>query len=139
MPRRRIANAIKDKGTSKARTRAIADRAKPRGEHKPVRQTVTGQGGSRKGNGDPDVLHPSQMGGVKAEDRERLVIGKGGTARPGRRSGSKRPGSPGLIKAPGRSRLKDTRTVGGRTRSGRDRGGPQARGPARRGTRTRGR
>lgn len=138
MPQRKVANAIKDLGTSKAKTRAIADRLRPRGEHKPAGRTVTGKGGSRKGDGAPDVGHPSQRGGLKAEERD-LRIGVGGAAPRGRVSGQKRADSPGLIKGPSRSRLRDPVAVGGRTRTGRDRGGPNARGRARKGSRTRGR
>ena len=136
MPQRRTANTIKDQGARKPKTRRISDHARPRGVNRPAGRTVTGQGGSPKGGGQPDVAHPSQRGGIKAEERD-LRLGAGGAAPRGREPGQKRAGSAGLTKGPSRSRPRGAAAAGGRTRTGRDRDG--ARGRARGGSRTRGR
>lgn len=75
MPNRKNpSNPLKNQGQSKARTRALSDRAQPSATRRPVADTVTAQGGSEKGGRGAhrgpfaDNRHPSQHGGVKADD-----------------------------------------------------------------------
>ena len=71
-PPRHIANAVKDQGTSKRRTKEITDNREPRGKRTPVADTLTGQGGSRrKGDTDDRGPHPSSHGGVHADAKNR--------------------------------------------------------------------
>ncbi len=71
MPRtkapRHIANAVKDRGTSKRRTKEITDQARPRGVRRSVAETATGQGGSRQDRGRARGPHPGTRGGVHAD------------------------------------------------------------------------
>jgi hypothetical protein len=80
MPRtranRHIANAVKDQGTSKRRTKEITDQARPRGVRKPVGETITGQGGSRQNRGDTRGPHPGTRGGIKADTRNANAVGE---------------------------------------------------------------
>jgi hypothetical protein len=64
-------NPLKSEHDSKARTRALADRARPTSRALPTADSITGQGGSDiKGarRNPPDVHHPTQYGGVKPLD-----------------------------------------------------------------------
>jgi len=70
MSKKRPANAgnpLKSDGQTKSTTRQAADRSAPTPRRAPATQTVTGQGGSRKGGGESDTHHRSQRGGVKPE------------------------------------------------------------------------
>ncbi|HYF14835.1 MAG TPA: hypothetical protein VD971_07160 [Phycisphaerales bacterium] len=59
------ANPLKDQNQNKTTTREKADQAQTGDLSTPTRETVTGQGGSPKGQRKgPDVDHPSQQGGV---------------------------------------------------------------------------
>jgi hypothetical protein len=65
-------NPLKSENESKPQTRALADHAHPTAPSPPVSQTVTGQGGAQDKGGRilhlPDTAHPSQRGGVRADD-----------------------------------------------------------------------
>jgi hypothetical protein len=128
--KRKQADAIKDTGASKKRTKEIADRTVGGAVRKPARQTATGQGGADKGRraeGGPDTGHISERGGVKADSK---VIKKRTTQRKGKHP----------VRPPAQESSKDhpasppapLRRAEGRGRVG-------ARGPARSGIRTRGR
>ena len=52
-------NPLKSDGQTKSNTRAAADRSPPTPRRAPASQTVTGQGGSAKGGGEPDTHHLS--------------------------------------------------------------------------------
>jgi hypothetical protein len=133
--RRSQANAIKDTGASKKRTKEIADRTLGGAVRKPAREAATGQGGSEKGRrarGEPGTGHISERGGVKADSQ---VMKRRTSERKGKTAGAKTPGT-GLVKGPSRQRAGPA-AAGGRSRTGRDQDG--RRGLARGGSRTRGR
>src|SRR4051812_24837050 len=92
-PPRHVANAIKDQGTSKRRTKEIADHTGATSRRRSARDTETSQGGSgdRRNARGP---HRSNWGGVKADERGER----------GPRPGQKRDARSGPTKAPSRSR-----------------------------------
>jgi hypothetical protein len=109
-PPRHIANAVKDRGASKRRTKEITDQARPRGKRTPVADTITGQGGSRrKGDAGNRGTHPGGHGGVHADATNRRArrepiprseMGSGKRApRKGDESSAKRPPGIGVKRA----------------------------------------
>jgi hypothetical protein len=128
-PPRHIANAIKDLGTSKARTREISDQTRAGPVRRAVRETATGQRGSTRRGGRPRGPHPSNHGGVHPDTPELELQDRAARRRPG----EAREQSAGLTRGPARSRV-GSRAAGGRLRSG---GSGKGRRKARGGSRTR--
>jgi hypothetical protein len=60
-------NPLKQNNRSKNSTRVRAEQERGSPRRRPASDTVTRQGGSRKGGGPADTAHPSQHGGVKRD------------------------------------------------------------------------
>jgi hypothetical protein len=122
----RPVNVVKEQGTSKRRTKEIADharRAVPRAMVEPSAIETERQRGGRR----EEAAHPSQRGGIKADSEQELLrSGEHGD----KVSGAKREGA--------RSRADGPREPGGRSRTGKSRAGDRSRRQARAGSRTRG-
>lgn len=103
-------NPLKSQGQTKATTRAASDQAQPTGIRPKTIETATGAGGSRavEPGRHADTAHPSQHGGVKADDPT-ASADRPGVKRAGP-SPADEPSSPRTGTAPDRS--------GGPTRSG---------------------
>jgi hypothetical protein len=140
-PPRHIANAVKDRGTSKRRTKEQTDQARPRGVRLAAGETLTGQGGSSRRGGRARGPHPGTRGGIKADSKNAAAAGE----RVPRREG----GTRGALKEPHPTRhgsskrrekttgAKQPRALAGR-RSGEKRAGTGlTKGPSRQRTETR--
>jgi hypothetical protein len=64
---KRGSNPLKQTKRGKTSTRARADQGRGSPRRQPASETVTRQGGARKGGRRADTAHPSQHGGIKRD------------------------------------------------------------------------